>query len=146
MSTRDKIMNDLKTAMKEKDAFKRDQLRLITAAFKQAEVDTRQELTEDDVIAILKKEVKSRQETIADQEKAGRDTSEAEAEMTFLQTYLPEQMSRNEIEQIAKEVIAEVGATDTKDMGKVMGALMPRLEGRADGKEVNQVVRQLLNS
>lgn len=145
MTIKEKIMADLKEAMKSGDAFKRDTLRLMTAAFKQAEVDTRKDLTEQDVIAILKKEAKSRLETMADMEKAGREADDTQKELALIESYLPTQLDRAAIEAAAREVIAEVGATSAKDTGNVMKALMARLQGQADGKLVSQVVRDLLS-
>ncbi len=145
MTIKEKITADLKEAMKTGDVFKRDTLRLMTAAFKQAEVDTRKELTEQDVIAILKKEAKSRLETIADMEKAGREAGDTHKELALIESYLPTQLDRTAIEAAAREVIAEVGATSAKDTGNVMKALMARLQGQADGKLVSQVVRDLLS-
>lgn len=144
MSIKEKVMSDLKEAMKSGDAFRRDTLRLITAAFKQSEVDSRKELSEEDVLSILKKEAKRRQESIVDLEKAGRDAGQEKNELILIESYLPAQMDKAQIEAIAREVIAETGATSAKDTGNVMKALMPRLGGQADGKVVSQVVRELL--
>lgn len=138
-------MADLKEAMKTGNAFKRDTLRLMTAAFKQAEVDTRKELTDQDIIAILKKEAKSRLETIADMEKAGREAGDTQKELALIESYLPTQLDRAAIEAAAREAITEVGATSAKDTGNVMKVLMARLQGQADGKLVSQVVRDLLS-
>ncbi|MBZ0308083.1 MAG: GatB/YqeY domain-containing protein [Anaerolineae bacterium] len=145
MTTREKIMADLKEAMKTGNAFKRDTLRLMTAAFKQAEVDTRKELTDQDIIAILKKEAKSRLETIADMEKAGREAGDTQKELALIESYLPTQLDRAAIEAAAREAITEVGAASAKDTGNVMKVLMARLQGQADGKLVSQVVRDLLS-
>ena len=142
---KEQIQNDLKEAMKAKDVERRDTLRLISAAFKQAEVDQRKDLTDDDVIAILKKEAKRREESITDLDKAGRDTTQEKTELEIINAYLPAQMDRGQIESLAKEAIAEADATSTKEMGNVMKVLMPRLKGQADGKVVNEVVRSLLS-
>jgi hypothetical protein len=125
---------------------------MLSAALKQAEVDSRKkpgderkDLTDDDVMNIVKKEIKSRQETIVDLEKAGREISQPQAELAILNAYLPSQMDQAEVEKLAKAAIAEVGASSAKEMGNVMKVLMPRLKGRADGKLVNDVVRSLLS-
>lgn len=144
MSLKEQIQNDLKEAMKAKEAFRRDVLRLFSSAIKQEEVDQRKDLSDEDVIGILKREIKRRQETIVDLQKAGRDLTETENEITILNSYLPAQMDRAQIEAIVKEVIAEVRAQSVKEMGNVMKVLMPRLKGQADGKLVNDIVRQLL--
>jgi uncharacterized protein YqeY len=145
MHPKEQIQADLKEAMKAKDAFRRDTLRQLSAAFKQAEVDERKELSEEDVIKILKKEAKRREESIADLEKAGRDTSDEQAELQLISAYLPEEMDRSTIEKFAREAVAEAGATSPKEMGDVMKILMPRLGGQADGKVVSEVVRGLLS-
>jgi hypothetical protein len=145
MHPKEQIQADLKDAMKAKDAFRRDTLRQLSAAFKQAEVDERKELSEEDAIKILKKEAKRREESIADLEKAGRDTSDEQAELELISAYLPEEMDRATIEKFAREAVAEAGATSPKEMGDVMKILMPRLGGQADGKVVSEVVRGLLS-
>ena len=148
MSLIEKLNQDLKEAMRAKDETRKRVLRLALTAVKLAEVEKQEELDDDAVIVVLQKEAKSRQETIDDAEKAERpDLIEvANAEMEILEEYLPEAMSPEELEALIKEVIAEVGASSMADMGKVMGAIMPKVQGRADGGQVNQVVRQLLNS
>jgi uncharacterized protein YqeY len=145
VSVRNQINEDLKTAMKSGDKGRRDILRLMSAAFKQTEVDSRQELTEDDVIRVLKKEVKQREETIADLEKAGREADDVKAELAVITAYLPQQLDRAAIVSMVKEAIVESGATTVKDMGNVMRVLMPKLKGQADGKLVNDIVRELLD-
>ena len=145
MHPKAQINTDLKEAMKAKDNFRRDTLRLLSAAFKQAEVDNRKELSEEDAMAILKKEAKRRQESITDLEKAGRDTEQEKAELDLISTYLPAQLDREAVVVIAQEVVNEIGASSPKDMGMVMKNLMPRLGGQADGKLVSGVVRELLS-
>jgi uncharacterized protein YqeY len=148
MSLLEKLNQDLKVAIKAKDETRKRVLRLALTAAKLAEVEKQKELDDAAVIAVLQKEVKSRQETMEDAEKANRqDLIEvAKAEMKILEEYLPEAMSPEELEALVKEVIAEVGATSMADMGKVMGAIMPKIQGRAEGGQVNQLVRQLLQS
>lgn len=144
MHPKERILEDLKAAIKAGDTARRDALRFLSAAFKQAEVDLQRDLSEADALEILKKEAKRRQEAIADLEKAGRDASAEQAELLLIHSYLPAQLDRAGIEKVAKEVIAEVGATSAKQLGDVMKVLMPRLKGQADGKLVNEVVRELL--
>jgi len=146
MSLLEKLNQDLKEAIKAKDETRKRVLRLALSAAKLVEVEKQEELDDDAVIGVLQKEVKSRQETIIDAEKAERpDLIEtAKAEMKILEEYLPEAMSPEELEALVKEVIAQVGASSMADMGKVMGAIMPKIQGRADGGQVNQLVRQLL--
>jgi uncharacterized protein YqeY len=147
MHPRDQILQDLKDAMRSGDTRRREALRLLTAAFKQVEVDQRKELTEEDVTAILATEAKKRREAIEEAERAGRDelAAQEQYELTLIQSYLPQQLSRAEIEKFVREAVQEVGATTPKDMGKVMKVLMPRLQGQADGKLVNTIVKEVLS-
>jgi hypothetical protein len=145
MSLKERVAEDMKAAMKAGNTAKRDALRLISAAFKQAEVDSRKDLTDEDVVKILQKEAKRRQEAIVDLEKAGRDTSAEKAELSLIESYLPQQLDRADLIELAKQAIAQVGATSPKDMGNVMKALLPQIQGRADGKLVSDVVRELLS-
>ncbi len=140
------IQDDLKTAMKSGDTRRRDILRLLMAAFKQVEVDKRITLTADDALGILMTEAKQRRESIAEIISAGRDdlVDQQQYELDVIESYLPRQISRDEIAALARDAIQEVGATTPKDMGKVMQVLMPKLKGQADGKVVNAVVRELL--
>ena len=142
MSTKEKLTQSLKEAMKAKDDRRKRVVRMAMTSIKNAEIDKKGELEEPDVLAILQKEVKARHETIEGAKKAGRDDliAEAEAEIAVLEEYLPQALSSEELEALVKEAIAEVGATTPKEMGMVMKALMPKVRGRADGKEANQIV------
>jgi len=143
----DKLNAALKEAMKAKDNQRRDTIRLLQAAFKQVQVDTRKDLTAEDELGILQKQAKQRKESIAELEGAGR-TEQAAAEqyeLDLIESFMPEMMSRADIEALAREAIAATGAETQKDMGKVMGKLMPQTKGKADGSLVSQVVRELLN-
>lgn len=137
----------LKDAMVTKNNQRRDVIRMALSAIKQVEIDTRKDLTAEDVTAILQKEAKALRETIDEQTQAGRTETAAQAqrELAILTEFLPEQLSEAEIRALAEEVIAQTGANSAKDMGRVMGALMPKVKGKADGGVVNQVVRELLN-
>lgn len=143
-----RLQEALKDAMKNKDNVRRDVIRLTQSAIKQVEIDTRKELTPEDVVSILQKEVKSRRETIEELKGVGRTEAAeaAEAELKIVESFLPQMMSREEITVLVKQAIADTGATTAKEMGKVMGKLMPQVKGRADGGLVNQVVRELLDS
>ncbi len=145
---REQLQGDLKAAMKAQDRWRVATLRMVMSAIKQEEVDRRTEITDQDITAVLKREIKRRREAIQDAEKAGRpDLIQSEqAEIELLESYLPRQLSEAEITEMARAAIAESGAASPKEMGKVMSVLMPRIAGRADGKLVNQVVRQLLGA
>lgn len=146
MNLKERLHADLTTAMREGNAQRRDVLRMMLAAIKQVEIDDRKVLDDEGVQEVLRKQVKQRQESIADFEKAGRpaDVERERAESVIIESYLPQMMSREEVEQIAKSIIDELGVTDTKSMGQVMGRLMPHVKGKADGRVVNEVVRDLL--
>lgn len=145
---RPQLQAALKDAMKNKDNQRRDVIRFTQSAIKQVEIDTRKELSAEDVVAILQKEAKSRRESIQEMESAGRDESAeaARQELAILESFLPQQMSQEEIETLARAAIEQTGATSAKEMGKVMSVLMPQVKGQADGSLVNQVVRELLNN
>jgi hypothetical protein len=142
---RPQLQNALKEAMKNRDTQRRDVIRLAQSAIKQVEIDTRKDLTAEEVVSILQKEAKMRRESIDEMVGAGRDVAEAEAELAILESFMPQQLSRAEIHELAQQIITDVGAESSQDMGKVMGRLMPQVKGRADGNVVNQVVRELLS-
>lgn len=134
--------------MASKDNARRDALRLVMSAIKQVEVDERKELSAEEIYTILQKEAKKRRESIDEMEKAGRTAlaEQEKFEVDILETFLPRQLEREEVAALARDAIAQTGATSAKDMGRVMAALMPKVKGLADGKLVNDVVRELLNS
>ena len=146
MSTKEKLTQSLKDALKAKDERRKRVVRMAMTSIKNAEIDKKGQLDEPDVLAIIQKEVKARHETIEGAKQARRDDliAEAEAEIAVLEEYLPKALSRAELEALVKEAIAESGATSPNEMGQVMKALMPKVRGRADGKEANQIVRELL--
>ncbi len=146
MSLKTQISDDLKKAMIEKDAARRDAIRVIQAAIKQVEVDSRKDLDDAAVMDVLQAEAKKRREAITNFEQAGRtESADSERfELTLIETYLPKQLTREEIEAEVKAAIAQTGVTSSKEMGKLMGVLMPKVKGRADGKLVNEIVRALL--
>lgn len=144
---REQLRSDLRDAMRAKDAPRRNTIRMLEAAIKNAEIDKRgAELAETDILAILQRQVKQRRESIEQFERGGRDDlAETErTEIAIIETYLPRQLSREEVTARAKAVVAESGATGPGDRGKVMGILMRELRGEADGAVVNAVVSELL--
>ncbi|MBI5876217.1 MAG: GatB/YqeY domain-containing protein [Chloroflexi bacterium] len=154
MTIKDKLNDELKTAMKAGETRRRDIIRMVLAAIKQGEVDTLDPqkratgLSDEDMLAVLTREAKRRRESISEYEKGGRAdlvASERE-ELSFIETYLPQLMGRDEIAVLAREAIAESGATSEKQMGAIMQKLMPKVKGKADGKLVNQVVKELLSA
>ena len=145
---RTQMQTALKEAMLKKDNERRDVIRMALSAIKQVEVDERKALTPDDVVAVLQREAKTRRESVAEAEKAGRaDMAAVEAaRLTILESFMPRQLGRDEIAALARDAIAQSGATSAKEMGKVMALLMPKVKGVADGKLVNEVVREILSS
>jgi uncharacterized protein YqeY len=145
---RPKMQDALKQAMIAKDTTRRDVLRMTISAFKQVEIDERRELSAEDAVTILQREIKKRRDSIDEAQKAGRaDVAESEKnELSIIEAFLPQQLSREEVAALARDAIAQSGAASAKDMGKVMGVLMPKVKGKADGKLVNEVVRDLLNN
>lgn len=148
MSLRERLQTDMKTAMRDGDTQTRDTLRLLMAAIKQEEVDNRVTLDDEGITAVLTKQAKQRRESIADYEKAGRPELAAveQNDLKIINIYLPQMMSKEEVRQVAEQVVADLGVTDAKGMGQVMAKLMPQLRGKADGRIVNEVVRQLLQN
>lgn len=147
MSLKEQINDDIKTAMREKDNAKRDALRLLSSAMKQIEVDERKELSDDDIIKIIQKQVKQRQEAMHQYREAGReDLYEKEAsEAAIFETYLPKQLSDDELETALRSIIAETGAETMKDIGRVMGAASKTLGAQADGRRINECAKKLLS-
>lgn len=148
MNMKTTLEQAMKDAMLAGDDLRKRTLRLALASIKNAEIEKRGELEENEILAILSKEVKTRHESIEDAKRAGRDSQVEihEEEISVLNEYLPEALSPDELESMAREAIEEAGATTPGEMGKVMQILMPRVQGRADGKEVSQIVRQLLSA
>ncbi len=148
MEIREKIMNDMKTAMREKDQVKLDAIRFLQAAIKNREIEVRPEaITADDVMAVLKKLVKQRRESIEQYQAANRqDLVDKEAsELKIIEAYLPAQMSKEQIEAIVAQVIAETKASSIKDMGAVMKAVVAKTAGTADNKMVSEVIKAKLS-
>ena len=143
---RERIDEDLKNAMRARDEHRLSVLRLIRAGVKNAEVAQGKVLDETGILGVVSKEMRERKESLEEFRKAGRGdlVAKEEREIVILQTYLPEQLSRPEIEAAVREAMAETGASEPKDKGKLMALLMPRVRGKADGRDVNAVVTELL--
>jgi uncharacterized protein YqeY len=146
MALRDQINEDMKTAMKAREADKLGTLRLLLAAMKQREVDERITLDDAAVVAVVEKMIKQRKDSIAQYEKAARqDLADKEKyEITVIEAYLPQQLSQAEIDAIVAQAIASTGAKGVADMGKVMGVVKPQLAGRADMGKVSGLVKAKL--
>ena len=146
MSLKQKLQEDLKSSMKNKDAIKKSVITLIRASIKQYEVDNRVELEDDEIVDLIAKQLKQTRDSREEFLKAGREdlVSKAEAEIEVLKEYLPQQLSEEELNKIVISTISEVGATSMKDMKKIMTSIMPKVKGRADGKLINELVKKNL--
>ena len=141
-----RMEDDLKEAMKERDEERRDTLRLLIASLRGAEKDLMRPLSDDEELQVLQRERKKRNEAAEAFRNGGRDEQAAkeEAELAVLEEFMPEPLSDEELEEIVDDVIAEVGATNVRDLGRVMADVMPQVAGRADGSAVTQLVREKL--
>ena len=146
MALKEKLMDDLKSAMKEKDVIRKNTVQMIRSAVLQFEKDNKTELSDDGVLDVIAKELKRRRDVLPEYEKSGRDDliADINREIEILLTYLPKQLTREELEIIVSDAISEVGATSMKDMGKIMACVMPKTKGRADGKMINEIVKEKL--
>lgn len=146
-----KLKDELKQSMLAKSELKTSVLRMLLSSLNYYEIQkggAGYEATDEDVLTIIQKEAKQRRDSIEEFGKAGRQelVDKENKELEILQTYLPEQMTEEEIREIVKQVVAETGAKTIADIGKVMGILMPKVKGKADGGLVNKIVRELLTS
>lgn len=146
MSLKERLQEDLKSSMKNKDTVRKSVITLVRAAIKQYEVDNRVELDDAEIIDIISKQLKQRKDSLVEFEKAGREDliEETKSEIQVLKEYLPQQLSEEELQKIVIETISEVGATSMKDMGKIMAIIKPKTVGRADGRKINELVRKNL--
>jgi uncharacterized protein len=148
MEIREKIMSDMKTAMRDKDQTKLDTIRFLQAAIKNREIENRPNpLTPDDVLAVIKKMVKQRKESIEQYQAASRQdlVDKENAELKVIEGYLPAQMSKEQIEALVVEVIAEMKPSSIKDMGPLMKAVIAKSGGSADNKIVSEIIRTKLS-
>ena len=147
MSLKETLMDDLKVAMKDKDVIRKNTVQMIRSAVLQFEKDNKTELDDNGIIDVIAKELKRRRDVLPEYEKSGRDDliADINREIEILLAYLPKQLSKEELEVIVSEAIAEVGATSMKDMGKIMAAVMPKTKGRADGKMINEIIKAKLS-
>lgn len=146
MSLKDKLMEDLKDSMRNKDVIKKNTITMIRAAIKQKEVDDRSEKTEEDIIDIISKQLKEKRGAIEDFKKGNRQdlVDLTEKEIDILLEYLPKQLSEEELEKIVAEAIKETNATSMKEIGMIMKTVMPKVKGRADGNMVNNIIKKIL--
>lgn len=146
MSLKQKLQEDLKSSMKNKETIKKSVITLIRSSIKQYEVDNRVELGDAEIVDLIAKQLKQTRDSREEFKKAGREdlVSKAEAEIEVLKEYLPQQLSEEELNEIVISTISEVGATSMKDMKKIMTSIMPKVKGRADGKLISELVKKNL--
>ena len=147
MSLKDKLMDDLKSAMKDKDTVRKNAVQMVRASVLQVEKDNKITLDDEGVIEVVAKEVKKRKDVLPEYEKSGRQDliDELTREIEVLMVYLPQQMSEEEIETLVIDAIAQTEAKSMKDIGKVMAVIMPKTKGKADGKVINNFVKKHLS-
>ena len=147
MTLKERLADDLKSAMKEKNVIRKNTVQMVRAAVLQFEKDNKVTLDDDGVLEVIAKQLKQRKDSLPDYEKSGRDDliADLKAEMDVLMEYLPKQLTREELEVIVKEIVEQVGATSIKDMGKVMAEAKAKTVGRADGRMINEVAKALLS-
>lgn len=147
MTLKERLMADLRDAMRSRDVFRRDAIRMVRAAVTNAEIEWQREATDEEVQGLIARETKRRIEAVDMFRQGGRQdlVDEELAGIAVLEAYLPEQVSEDEIKRVVRQVIAELGATSMAQMGPVMRQAMEQLRGQADGRLVNQMVRQLLS-
>lgn len=147
MSLLESLQKDMIAAMKAKDKVKLGTIRMLKAAVVNEQIEVGHALSSDEEIAVLSRELKQRKDSLEEFKNAGRDEAvqNLKNEIKVVESYLPEQLSEDEVKTIVQETIDQVGATSKADFGKVMGAVMPKLKGKADGKLVNATVKELLN-
>ncbi|OEH93697.1 GatB/YqeY domain-containing protein [Bacillus solimangrovi] len=148
MELLERLNNDMKQAMKNREKQKLAVIRMVKASLQNEAIKLgKDQLSEDEGLTVLNRELKQRKDSLHEFRAAGRDdlADKTQAELDVLQAYMPEQLSDEELNVIVKETISEVGATSKADMGKVMSAIMPKVKGKADGSQVNKIVMQNLS-
>ena len=147
MSLKEQLTEDLKSAMKNKDNIRKNVVQMVRAGVLHIEKDKKITLDDEGVLDVIARQLKQRRDSLPDYEKSGREDliAELKTEMDVLMEYLPEQLSREELEKIVSDAVAATGASGMKDMGKVMAEVMPKTKGRADGKIINEIAKSLLS-
>ena len=144
---KEKLQQDLKDAMKAKDNVTRDTIRFLMSSLKQIEVDERKELSDEDIVKIIQRSIKQREDSMKQYKDAGRDDlyEQELVGVQILKKYLPKQLDDDELKAVVLNIIKQTSASSMKDMGKVMGLTIKQTAGRADGKRINNIVKELLS-
>jgi uncharacterized protein len=148
MDLKERLMDDLKQAMRTQNTRRRDTIRMVRSAIKNAEIEMQHDADDAKVIELLAREVRMREEALLLFRRGKRDdlVAKTEAEIAILQDYMPRQLDDAEIREIVRNIVTELGASDMRDLGPVMQKAMAELKGRADGRTVNQIAREMLSS
>ncbi|QGP92284.1 putative protein YqeY [Neomoorella glycerini] len=143
-----RLQQDMKEALKSHDKIRLQTIRMVLAAIKNAEIEKMHPLADEEMAAVIQREIKMRKEALEQFARGGREdlVRQTEAEIKVLEDYLPQQLSDSELRKVIRQTISEVGAQSSKEIGKVMAALMPKIRGRADGKKASEMVRELLGA
>ncbi len=147
MSLKDVLADDLKSAMKDKDIVRKNTVQMVRAGVLQIEKDKKVTLDDEGVLEVIAKQLKQRKDSLPDYEKSGREdlVAELKAEIDVLMKYLPEQLTKEDLEVIVADAIKQTNASSIKDMGKIMAFVMPKTKGRADGKLINEIAKAMLS-
>lgn len=147
LSLTEKLTQDMKIALKNKEKEKLSTIRMVRSAIKKAEIDKKAQLTNDEIIEVIAREVKQRKDAIEKYEKAGREdlANKEKVELEVLESYLPKQLTDDELCDIIQNTIQQLGVTSKKEMKKIMETVLPQVKGRADGKRVSRLVQELLS-
>ena len=146
MSLKERLADDLKAAMKDKNTVRKNVVQMVRAGVLQVEKDKKVTLDDEGILDVIAKQLKQRRDSLPDYEKSGREDliAELKAEMDVLMEYLPAQLTEDELREIVKQAVLDTGASSMKDMGKIMAAVMPKTKGRADGKMINEIAKAML--
>lgn len=146
MSLTEKLTQDMKTALKNKEKERLSTIRMVRSAIKKVEIEKKASLSDDEIIEVIAREAKQRKDAIEEYEKAGREdlVNKEKTELEILESYLPKQLTDDELREIIQDAIQQLGVSSKTEMGKVMGTVLPQVKGRADGKRVNRLVQELL--
>lgn len=144
---KEKLLNDMKESMKNKNTIRKNVIQMIRASILQIEKDNQKEVNDEEIIQIIAKEAKKRKDSLADYEKSGREEliNDIKEEIKIIEEYLPKQLSIEEVERIVSEIISSLGASSMKDMGPVMKEAKAKIGASSDGKTINEVVKKLLS-
>lgn len=146
MSLKEQMLEDMKTAMKDRNTIRKNTVQMVRAAVLQVEKDNKITLDDDGILEVIAKELKKRRDVLPEYEKSGRQDliDGLKAEIDVLLQYLPKQLTEEELEVIVRQAVKDTGAASAKDMGKVMQAVMPQVKGKADGKMINGIVKKII--